>query len=383
MLYMLGGVLVLVAVLAFGFYLHIRSIIASEPKPGPETVSTIKVQTLEWQPQLVAIGTLVAVRGVEVTTEIAGLVREVRFKSGMDVNADDVLVQLNAEADVAQLESLQAAAELSATSLKRDREQFAARAVSQATVDDAAADLKSKRALVAQQAALLAKKTIRAPFSGRLGITAVNPGQYLNPGDTIVTLQTLDPIYIDFQLPQNDVARLTVGQVVNLETDAYAGEIFTGEISAISPKVDQATRNVRVQATIANPQQRLLPGMFAHVTVDVGEAMPHLTVPQTAITYNLYGSTAFILRPADEKPTQTVQEGAQQDKAEAAAGLVAQQVLVTTGETRGDQVAILQGLEAGQEVVTSGQLKLKNGTPVVVDNSVRPADDPRPTPQEQ
>jgi membrane fusion protein (multidrug efflux system) len=380
MLLMLGGMLLLVTALAFGFYLHIQTLIASAPKPAPQTVSTTLAQMLEWQPQLTAIGTLVAVRGVDVTTEIAGQVREVAFTSGAEVKADEVLVQLNADADVAQLDSLQAVAELSATMLKRDQEQLAAKAVSQATVDTDLADLKSKRALVAQQKALVAKKTIRAPFAGRLGITTVNPGQYLNPGDMIVTLQTIDPIYINFSLPQNDIARLAAGQVVNLETDAFRGETFSGTISAINPKVDPATRNVLLQARIANPQQRLLPGMFARATVEVGEKQRHLTVPQTAITYNPYGSTVFILKPADEQATQPTSGEAKSGPA--AAGLVAQQVFVTTGETRGDQVAILQGLEAGQEVVTSGQLKLKNGTSVVVDNSVQPADSPNPTPQE-
>ncbi|MEX8191219.1 efflux RND transporter periplasmic adaptor subunit [Comamonas guangdongensis] len=380
MLIMIGGLLVLVAVLALGFFLHIRGLIASSPKPGPQTVSTIKAQTLEWQPQIASVGTLVAVRGVDVTTEIAGLVRSLHFRSGQDVKAGDLLVQLNADSDLAQLNSLQAAAELSALTLKRDQAQLAGQAISQAQVDNDLADLKSRRALVAQQQALVAKKTIRAPFSGRLGITTVNPGQYLNPGDTIVTLQTIDPIYANFSAPQKQIAGLSAGQVVNVATDAFADEVFAGKITSINPKVDPSTRNVLLQATIANPQLRLLPGMFARASVDVGEKQRHLTLPQTAITYNPYGATVFILKPAEAQPA----PGGKEEKSAPPAGaLVAQQVFVTTGETRGDQVAILKGIEEGQEVVTSGQLKLKNGTPVVVDNKVQPANSANPSPQER
>ncbi|MDB5829998.1 MAG: efflux transporter periplasmic adaptor subunit [Variovorax sp.] len=400
MLIMIGCVLVLVAILALGFFLHIRTLIASAPKPGAQTVSTVKAQTLEWQPQLASVGTLVAVRGVDVTTEIAGLVRSLNFKSGQEVKVGELLVQLNADSDVAQLASLQAAAELSATTLKRDQAQLAGQAVSQAVVDNDLADLKSKRALVAQQQALVAKKTIRAPFSGRLGITTVNPGQYLNPGDKIVTLQTIDPIYIDFSLPQKQLAGLSVGQVVNVATDGFVGELFPGKINAINSKVDPTTRNVLVEATIANPQRRLLPGMFARANVDVGEKKQYLTLPQTAITYNPYGSTVFILKPVEQVPAAGApnanaapkgEKEAKDEKKEAKPAapalppgtLVAQQVFVTTGETRGDQVSILKGIAEGQDVVTSGQLKLKNGTPVVVDNTVQPANSPNPTPQEK
>lgn len=388
MLIMLGCVLLLVAGLAFGFYLHVRALMASAPKPGAQTVTAMKAQMLEWQPQLNGVGTLVAVRGVDVTTEIAGMVRKINFKSGQDVKAGELLLQLNDDADVAQLASLKATADLAATTLKRDQAQLAGQAVSQAVVDTDMADLRSKRALVAQQEATIAKKAIRAPFSGRLGITTVNPGQYLNPGDKIVTLQNLDPIYIDFSLPQGQIANLQVGQVVNVVADAYSTEVFPGKISAINPKVDTSTRNVLIEATVANPQKRLLPGMFARANVDVGEKKRYLTLPQTAITYNPYGSTVFLLKPPAPPPAPGSKEakgakpapppppGTEHD-------LVAHQVFVTTGQTRGDQVAILSGVAEGDQVVTSGQLKLKNGTPVVVDNKVLPADNPNPKPQER
>lgn len=385
---MLLAVLVLVLVLALGFYLHIQKLIASAPKPTAQTVTAMQVHSLEWQPQLAAVGTLSAVRGVDVTSEIAGLVTSVNFKSGQEVEAGTVLVQMNADADIAQLQSLQAAAELSASVLARDKQQFAVQAISQAQLDGDVADLKGKRALAAQQAALVAKKTIRAPFAGKLGITTVNPGQYLNPGDKVVTLQRINPIYVTFYLPQKQVSKLTVGQKVNVATDSFPDQNFSGQITAISPKIDTTTSNLQIQATLENAERKLLPGMFANANVDVGEKKSYLTLPQTAITYNPYGSTVFIIKDASEKAA----EAKPADKNAAApapatpaatSGLVVQQVFVTTGETRGDQVAILQGLKEGQQVVTSGQVKLKNGTQVVIDNTVQPANDPNPTPQEK
>ncbi len=387
MLIMIGAVLLLVAALGFGFYLHIQKLIASSPKPAPQTVTATKVASQDWQPVLAAVGSVVPVRGVDVTTEIAGLVREIHFKSGQDVKKGDVLVELNADSDKAQLAALEAAADLSATVLKRDKAQFDAQAIAQAQVDADSADLKSKRALAAQQQAVIDKKTIRAPFAGKLGITTVNPGQYVNPGDKIVTLQTIDPVYVDFNLPQKQVGALQVGQVVNVTSDGFAGVSFPGKITAISPKVDTTTRNVVVEATLPNPKRQLLPGMFANASVEVGDKKHYLTLPQTAVTYNPYGATVFVVLTADEAAAAARQaasgaSAAAPAKAASGSGLVVQQAFVTTGETRGDQVAILKGLKEGQQVVTSGQVKLKNGTPIVIDNSVQPANSPNPTPQE-
>ncbi|HAT29343.1 MAG TPA: efflux transporter periplasmic adaptor subunit [Janthinobacterium sp.] len=379
MFIMAGCVLLLIAILAFGKYLQIRQLIANSPKPGPQTVTATRVEALDWQPQLSAVGTLTAVRGVDVSSEISGLVRQVRFTSGKEVKASQVLIELNADADLAQLHSLQAAADLSASVLARDKAQLAAQAISQAQVDNDAADLKSKRALVAQQQALVDKKTIRAPFAGKLGITSVNPGQYVNPGDKLVTLQTIDPIYIDFFLPQRQLAGLSVGQKLSLSSDAFPGVAFAAKITAINPKIDSVTRNVQLEATVANPKRQLLPGMFANVSLDMGATQHNLTLPQTAITYNPYGSTVFVLKPAKN---QAEDERKGDGQAKDTPALVAQQRFVNTGATRGDQVAIVKGLKEGDLVVTSGQLKLKNGTPVVVDNTVQPANNPHPTPQE-
>ena len=386
---MIGCVLLLVAALALGKFLQIRALIAAVPKPAPQTVSTAQVQKLQWQTQFTAVGTLNPVRGADLSTEVAGLVRTVHFKSGQDVKAGALLVELNADSDIALLHSAEAAAAQAATVLKRDQAQLAVQAVSQAQIDADTNDLKAKRAQVEQQAAVVAKKSIRAPFSGRLGITALNPGQYVNAGDKLVTLQTLDPIYADFSLPQQQLAGLAVGQVVNLTVDTFPGQSFTGKINAISPKVDSATRNVQVEATVSNPKLLLLPGMFANVKIDIGGVQEQLTLPSTAVTYNPYGSTVYVVKEAEPpKAGSAGAAGAAGTPAPAAnpsgkPQLVAEQVFIETGPTRGDQISIVKGLKAGQVVVSSGQNKLKNGTPVVVDNSVQPANNPAPTPQEK
>ena len=348
----------------------IGKFMASNAAP-PSTVSAIVAGYQSWQPQLAAVGSLRAVRGVDVTTEVAGLVREVAFRSGQEAKAGQVLVRLNADSDVALLQSLQAAAELAQTVYTRDKAQYDIKAIAKAQLDADAADLKGKKAQVAQQAALVDKKTIRAPFAGRLGITTINPGQYLNPGDAIVTLQAIDPIYADFYLPQQQLGQLAIGQTIVVDTNAYSGQTFTGKIQSMNPRVDSATRNIQIEATVDNRDRKLLPGMYANVKIDAGTAQRYLTLPQTAITYNPYGATVFI-----------VKQGAQPN-AQGKALPVAQQVFVTPGPTRGDQVAILKGVEAGMQVVTSGQLKLKNGTPLIINNSVQPADNPNPAPQEQ
>ena len=332
-----------------------------------QTVTAASAHYSDWQPQVSAVGSLRAVRGVDVTTEVTGLVRSLRFKSGDQVQAGQVLVELNADAEIAQQHALEAAADLSETVYVRDKAQYEAQAISKAQLDADAADLKNKRAQAAAQAALVAKKVLRAPFAGRLGITTVNPGQYLNTGDKVVTLQAVDPLFVDFKLPQQQLATIANGQVVELTADAFPGVKFTGKISAIDPRVDSSTRNFQAEAVVSNADQRLLPGMFVRVAVIAGELKHYLTLPQTAITYNPYGATIFL---AKKKPG-----GSDKD-------LIAQQSFVTLGPTRGDQVAVLRGVSEGDMVVTSGQLKLNNGVPLSIDNSVLPTNDPDPTPQE-
>ena len=374
MLIMLGCILVLIAGLAFGFYLHIQKLIASAPKPGAQTVTSLLVTPIEWKPQISSIANLAPVKGVELSSEVSGLVKEVLFKSGQLVKAGDALIQLNAESELAQYNAAQASADLADIVYQRDKAQLAAQGISQAQVDFDLADLKIKRAQAALQKANLEKKTIKAPFSGKLGITAIVAGQYLNPGDKVVTLQTLNPIFADFFQPQQKISQLRIGQTIELTVDAYPAQKMIGKLTTLNPKVDSNSRNIQIQATFDNPRGELLPGMYAKVNVTLGEAQQFLTLPQTAITYNPYGSTVFVIEEEEGKTPEGTPDGKKQK--------VAKQVFVTTGDSRGDQVAILKGLKAGQEVVTSGQLKLKNGTPVLIDNTTIPNNNPSPKPQE-
>ncbi len=374
--------LILVAVLVGGvvaFNLFkgamIRKFMASAGEP-PQTVTAIVANRTDWVPELQAVGTLRAVRGVDISPEVAGTVRRLSFHSGQNVKAGEVLVEFVNDAEKAQLKVLEAAVQLARTTLERDRAQFAAQAISQAQLDTDIADLQGKEAQWAQQGALLAKKSLAAPFGGRLGISTINPGQFLNPGDKIVTLQEITPILVDFTVPQQQVSQLSVGRKISLSTDAWPDKVFTGQISAISPLVDAGTRNIAVEAQLANPHQELLPGMFGRVRLVHGEKQSLITLPQSAVTFNPYGATVFVVK--------TVQKPGPADASQTGGtGLVAEQVFVTTGATRGDQVAILSGLEAGTTVVTSGQIKLKTGTPLIVSNQQQPPNDPAPKPQEK
>ena len=335
---------------------------------APPAVSTTTASYQNWQPQLQAVGSVRAVNGADLSAEIAGIVEDIKFDSGSDAEAGTVLVQLRAEDDIAKLNSLQAAAKLAEINEARDQKQLKAQAVSQAAVDVDEANLASAKAQVAEQQAIVDKKTIRAPFAGRLGIRQVDIGQYLNPGSAIVTLQQLDPIYIDFSMPEQAVPKLELGQKVTVKIDAQAGQEFTGKITAINSKVDEATRNVVLRATLENPEHKLLPGMFANVTIDTGALEKFITLPQTAIVYNTYGNTVYLVQKNNE---------------EGKPPLTAQQSVVITGETRGDQVTVLSGVKDGDEVVTSGQVKLRSGSPITVNNEVQPSNDPSPQPHEQ
>jgi membrane fusion protein (multidrug efflux system) len=337
----------------------------------PATVSTMVVEEDEWQPTLSSVGNIRAFRGVDLSAEAGGAVLNVMIKSGMDVKKGDLLIQLNDVSDIAQLNSFKAMADLAKVINERDKQQLAIQAISKNVFDTSAADAKSKAAQVEQQAALVAKKSIHAPFSGRVGIIAINPGQYVNAGDKMLTLQTLDPIFVDFTLPQSTAGMIQVGQEIEMKTDAFKDAGFKGKITAVSPKVELNTRNMQIEAMVSNPDKKVLPGMFANVTINLGDRVKYLTLPQTAITYNPYGSTVFIARKTDRMDKQGKPL------------IEAEQVFVTTGLTRGDQVAIVKGLEPGVMVVTSGQLKLKNGTPLIINNKVQPGFNPNPKPQEQ
>lgn len=366
-LYMAAAVVLLVLVIGAIKAYSVSQMIKGFQAKGETkfTVSAAKVELSQWQPSLSAVASLHAVHGADLSSEVAGIVDVIAFDSGQDVKAGQLLVRLRAADDLAHLESLKATAALDETIYARDKAQFEAQALSQATLDSDAANLKAAQALVDEQQAVADKKFVHAPFAGRVGIRAVDPGQYVAAGTKLVTLQSLDPIFADFYLPQQDMSQIAVGQAVTVSTKA-TDEPIVGKIDAVNPQVDTNTRNVQVRASLSNSARKLLPGMFASVSVTVGAAQAYMTLPQTAITYNPYGASVFIIRP--------------DTKSGAASVLRVQQQFVETGPTRGDQVAILKGLTAGDQVVTSGQLKLKNGAAVVVDNSVAPSNEPHPTP---
>ncbi len=333
---------------------------------APQTVSTVTATSTTWQGQIQAVGSLRAIRGADLSAQASGVVDEIDFESGNEVPAGKLLLRLKPNDDFAKLQQLEAAAELAAQTLKRDQEQFAAQAISQATLDTDVSTLKSARAQVAAQQALIEEKFVRAPFAGRLGIRQVDLGQYLTAGTPVVTLQALDPILIDFYVPQQALSHLKIGQAATAAVDTYPGVRFTGVIESINSKVDAASRNVQVRASFRNADRRLVPGMFANVAIDSGAARRQITVPLTAITYNPYGDTVYLVQhgvDGNGKPKNTVE-----------------QRFVTPGETRGDQVAVLSGVKEGDVVVSAGQMKLRNGTTVIINNSVQPANDSNPTP---
>jgi len=334
----------------------------------PQTVSAAKAAYSAWQPKLEAIGTLRAVKGADLSLDVPGVVASISFNSGDDVEQGAPLLKLRVEDDLAKLESLQAMAELSEIVNQRDQKQFKMQAVSQATLDTDAANLKNAKAQVVQQQAIIDKKFLRAPFAGHLGIRAVDLGQYLAAGTVIVTLQALDPIFVDFFLPQQAVDQVRLGQSVTVKIDAFKDQTFAGEISAINPKVDAGSRNVQIRATLKNPDHKLLPGMYATVDIATGAPQSYITLPQTAISFNPYGDTVYVV---DSKAADTAGKPPQ---------LIARQTFVTTGPTRGDQVAVLKGIDEGDLIVTAGQIKLHNGSTVLIDNSITPTADAAPVP---
>lgn len=331
-----------------------------------QTVATMVVPEMPWQSRIQSVGALTAINGASLSTQIAGIVDTIEFQSGEDVKKGDVLLTLRPDNDPAILAQLQAQARLAAVNYDRDRKQFAVSAVSQAQLDTDLANLQAANAQVAAQQATMAEKTVRAPFSGRLGIRQVNVGQYLSPGTEIVTLEQLNPLFVDFYLPQQDLARLQVGQKVDVGVDAYPGRLFPAVITAIGATITSDTRSVAVRAELQNSDLTLRPGMFTSVFVDVGSPQEKVTLPQTAIAYNSYGDTVYVVEQGKDAQGQVTR--------------IAKQVFVTLGATRGDQVQVLSGIQAGEEVVTAGQLKLHNGSPVAINNSVQPDNNPNPNP---
>jgi len=370
MMIMLGVVGAVFAALAWFVNFRagmIRQAMAALADP-PQTVSTTTAVLSDWQSALTAIGTFRAVNGADLSLQQSGIVDSVHFESGKDVAAGDVLLDLRKEDDIAKLQSLQATADGSAITLRRDQGQLKINAVSQATVDSDLVNERNALALVAQQQALLEQKTLKAPFAGRLGVRQVDVGQYLTAGTAIVTLQALDRLFADFTLPQQAIDQVKVGQEVVARIDAFPGHTFKGVVQAFNSKVDQTSRNVQVRAIFDNPDRKLLPGMFARINLNIGHPTSYVTLPQTAIVYNTYGDSVFLAVKGEAAGKQE---------------LVARQTFIKTGATRGDQVAVISGLDQGVTVVTAGQIKLRNGTLLKVDNSIAVANDPNPAPADQ
>lgn len=331
-----------------------------------QTVATMTAVETPWQSDIQSVGTLTAINGAALSAQVAGIVASIQFHSGEDVKQGDVLLTLRANNDPAVLAQLQAQARLAQINYARDSQQFAVHAVSKAQLDTDRANMEAANAQVEAQQAMIAEKIVRAPFSGRLGIRQVDVGQYLSPGTEVVTLEQLNPLYVDFYLPQQDLPKLKVGQDVQVGVDAYSDQLFPARITAIGATVTQDTRSISVRAQLQNPDLSLRPGMFATILVDVGTPQEAITLPQTAITYNSYGDTVYVVEHGVGDAEHQV--------------LTARQVFVTLGATRGDQVQVLSGIQPGEEVVTAGQLKLRNGTSLAVNNSVQPSDSPNPNP---
>ena len=337
---------------------------------APQTVSTMKAGYQEWLPQLEAVGSLHAIDGAEVSPEVSGTVSAIHFKQGEDVKKGQILVELIADDDIAKLHALHAASDIAKIIYERDKLQLAFKAISQQTLEMDAATLAQAKANEAQQQALVNKKSISAHFAGRVGVRMVSVGQYLSAGTPIVSLQALDPIYLDFSVPQQNISLIHHKQKVTAKTDAYPGESFDGEITVVNPEVDSGTLNVKVRAKLNNPLHRLLPGMYASVEISSGAPQRYITLPQTAVTYHPYGNIVYL----------TEQQGVD-DKGKPK--LVAQQVFVTTGDRRGDQVAILKGLKEGDIVVSTGQVKLHNGSFITINNDIQPSNEPHPQPTDE
>jgi membrane fusion protein (multidrug efflux system) len=360
------GLAIVIGVLATVKALQIRAMVAQGKKnvPPPETVTTAVATAESWETSLTAVGSLTAVEGVTVAAELSGKVAEIAFESGAKVKRGDLLIRQDTSIEEAQLPGAQAQATLTQTILARDAKMLKEQIISQVEYDTSAANHEQATALVDQIRATIAKKTIRAPFSGHLGIRQVNLGQLLREGDPIVTLQSLDPIYVNFSLPQQELVRLHTGLPVKVTCDCLSGPAIDGRITAVNPLVDAQTRNVQLQATVVNRDERLRPGMFVTVAVGLPVRAKVLVIPSTAVLYAPYGNSVFLVVTSKEKK----------------GGRVVRQQFVRLGEKRGDFVAVTHGLREGETVVSTGAFKLRNGQAVVIDNTLAPTfrENPRP-----
>lgn len=362
LLIVIGASIVVIAILAaikgISIYRMVQGF--SQPKP-PISVAAVEARALSWQEQLAAIGTLKAYRGVELTAEVGGTVKSVQFESGQQVEAGQPIIELDSAVEQASLATAEATLGLARVEFERGRNLVARQAISKSEFDRLSAELQKANASVAQLRATLDRKRILAPFPGTIGIRQVDVGAYLSPGTAIATLQDLSTLYVDFFLPEQNAPLLAVGQPVELSVAAFPDERFPGKISAINPKVETTTRNLQVRAELANPEGKLLPGMFANLQVLLPDPQERVVVPETAVSFTLYGNSIYVVvdQPEDAENKAAVQEGEPR--------LAVQRRFVQTGERRDGLVVVLDGIQPGEKVVTAGQLKLDDGTPVRIE----------------
>jgi membrane fusion protein (multidrug efflux system) len=369
MIVTLTATLLIVAALGFVKFRQIQTAIAEGAafQPPPEAVTTIVARDETWPSTLAAIGTVAAVQGVSVSADLPGTVVSIGFSSGQAVREGDVLARLDTRQEQAQLAAAESQRDLARLNFERMQGLLNERVISRAEFDRATADQRQADARVGEIRAAIDRKTIRAPFAGVLGLRQVNLGQYLAGGDPLVSLQSLNPIYVNFGVPQQAAGQIQAGRSVRITADEFAGVEFSGRVTAIDSVINEATRNVQVQATLANPQGRLRPGMFVQTAVVVGAASRVITLPASAISYAPYGDSVFVVTDLKN------------DKGQSYRGV--RQQFVKLGGARGDQIGVVSGVSAGDEVVTSGVFKLRNGAAVQINNAVRPANSPAPKPE--
>ena len=365
----LGVTAVVIMALGFAKFRQIESAVhAGAFQPPPEAVTSIVTQREQWPASMTAIGTIEAVHGVMVSADLPGTVARINFDSGKAVREGEILVELDTRQERAQLASLEAQRDLAKVNFGRMQELVNAGVISRMDYDQATAQQKATEANVAEIRATIDRKTIRAPFSGILGIRKVNLGQYLPAGSPVVSNQSLNPIYVNVGVPQQAAAQVHVGRNLRVTTEDVAGKVFAGSVTAIDSEVDPTTRNIQVQATLSNPEGKLRPGMFVQVEMPLGASRSVIALPASAINYAPYGDSVFVITDLKD-PTGKTYRG------------VRQQFVKVEG-ARGDQVAVISGLNPGEEVVTSGVFKLRNGAAVQVNNKVQPGNSPAPKPED-
>jgi len=369
MILMLAVTLVLLTALGLIKFKQVQTAVhAAAFQPPPEAVTSIVAQRQEWPATMSVIGTMEAVHGVTVSADLPGTVERINFNSGQSVREGDVLVELDTRQERAQLTALEAQRDLARINYGRMQQLVNEGVISRMEYDQATAQQRATEANVAEIHATIERKTIRASFSGILGIRKVNLGQYLSAGDAVVPLQSLNPIYVNVGLPQQALGQVGVGRNLRVTSEDLPGQVFTGRVTAIDSVVDQATRNVQVQATLSNPEGKLRPGMFVQVEVGLGASRPVIALPASAISYAPYGDSVFIITDLKDQKGQTYRG-------------VRQQFVKVEG-SRGDQVAVVSGVNRGDEVVSSGVFKLRNGAAVQVNNKVQPGNNPAPQPED-